>query len=415
MNQTEKNDGMQSGQEAGETSLIDLLIVLAKNKRLLLLMPLSIAVLTGLVSLAVPNTYTAGVKLLPPQQPQSGAAAILSQLGNVAGAAASAAGIKNPNDLYVGMLKSRTIADKMIQQFDLQKVYDKPTLEQTRKKLASNTSIVSGKDGLIAVVVEDHDKQRVAKMANAYVTELINVTRAIAVTEAGQRRVFFERQLEQSKNNLAGAEMALKQALEVRGVISVDADSRAIVETVGRLRAQISAKEIQLGAMRAFVTTSNPEYKRSVEALASLKAELSKLENGRDDGSIGDNESGGKQVGLENIKILRDVKYHQMLYEILAKQYEVARLDEAKESSVIQVLDPAIEPERKSAPKRALMMVLAAVIGLALAVITILMKEAKQGLINQPGGAAKWAALRAHLSLRRQPGAADATLNQLVR
>lgn len=400
MNQPDIVEVAPQGSDS-ESTWIDFLIVLAKNKRLLLGMPLCVAVLAGLGSFLVPNTYTANTKMLPPQQPQSGAAAILSQLGNVAGAAAGAAvGIKNPNDMYVGMLKSRTISDRLISKFDLKKVYDTESLDKARKRLAENTSIATGKDGLIVVSVDDHDQKLVAPLANAYVAELRAVTKSIAVTEAAQRRVFFESQLEKSKDNLANAEQTLKQALELRGVISVDADSRAIVETVGRLRAQISAKEIQLGAMRAFVTNNNTDYKRTQQELASLKAELSRLENGRagEVGAPGD--AGEKQVGLENIKILRDVKYHQMLYEILSKQYEVARLDEAKDSSIIQVLDVAVEPEKKSAPKRLLVMVLAGFVGLLLAIMYILLQEAKHSIIRQPGGKAKWSTLRTHLGMR---------------
>lgn len=378
--------------DAGERefSVLDILIVLAKHKKLIIWLPVVAAIASAAISFALPNVYKASAKLLPPQQAQSGASALLSQLGGAAGALAGAAGLKNPNDLYIGLLKSRTVADKLIAKFDLQKAYDVETMDKARAILEGNSNLVAGKDGLISIEVESEDKKLVAQLANGYVNELVSLTKVLAVTEASQRRVFFERQLEQSKDNLAKAEMALKGALDTRGVISVDADSRAIVETVGRLRAQISAKDIQLSAMKAFVTTNNPEYKRAQEELISLRAELSKLENGRP-ALAGDVEANpAKQVGLENIKILRDVKYYQMLYELLAKQYEVARLDEAKDTALIQVLDPAVEPERKFKPKRSILILLSTILAFIAAVAWAFMAEARKRILADSDGKAQW-------------------------
>lgn len=264
-----------------EITLVDLLIVFAKNRKVIVALPAIALITAAAISFALPNVYRAGTKLLPPQQSQSAAAGILSQLGGIAGAVAGSAGLKSPNDLYIGMLKSRTVADKVIAKFELKKVYDTDSQEKARNILQENTIIAAGKDGLISIEVEDKNKKLVAQLANAYVDELLSLTKVLAVTEASQRRVFFAQQLELSKDNLAAAEMTLKGALEAHGVISVDSDSRAIVENVGRLRAQISAKEIQLNSMRAFVTTSNPDFKRAQEELDSSRLELSKLENGR--------------------------------------------------------------------------------------------------------------------------------------
>jgi uncharacterized protein involved in exopolysaccharide biosynthesis len=212
--------------------------------------------------------------------------------------------------------------------------------------------------------------------------------------------MFFERQLELSKDNLVKAEMSLKGALDTRGVISVDSESKAIVETGARLKAQLSAKEIQLNSMKAFVTASNPEYRRVEEELNSLRSELSKLENGRVIPGV-DAQPNRDQNGFENIKLLRDVKYYQMLYELLAKQYEVARLDEAKEPSVIQVLDPAIAPERPFKPKRTLIVMLSTLIALVVAVFGAFICEAKDRALLLPGAAIKWNEFKSYMRLSR--------------
>ena len=379
-----------------DVSVLDLAIVLAKFKKTILGTTLAVGVAAALISLAIPNEYVAVTRLLPPQQQQSGAAALLSQLGGISAAAAGVAGLKNPNDLYIGMLNSRTVADQIIARFDLKKVYDLDTMDRTRKKLVSNTSITNSRDGLITIEVQDRDRKRVALLANGYVEELTRLTKTLAVTEAAQRRVFYERQLELAKNNLANAEMKLKGAIDTHGLVSVDMESRSIVETVAKMRAQIAAKEIQLNSMQAFVTADNQAYRQVQEELSSLRAQLSKLENGRSTPVAAAPDTNRAQ-GLENIRVLRDVKYYQMLYELLAKQYEVARLDEAKDAAIIQVLDPAIEPERKSKPRRVIIVLISMALGFMGAIGYALMREARQKAMLNPKNAAKFEMLKSYL------------------
>lgn len=392
MNDAQKSRYAQSGDDI---NLIAILIALAKHKKLILRTTLAAAVISAGVSFLIPNEYKATVKLLPPQQAQSGAAALLSQLGGVASIAAGAAGLKNPSDLYVGMLESRTIADRLIQRFELRKVYDVELQEKARKELDANTAITAEKNGMITIDVEDESPKRSAQIANAYVEELLKLTNSLAVTEAAQRRLFFERELETAKNNLAKAEIALKTSMETHGVISVDVESRALLETSARLKAQISAKEIERNAMRAFVTESNPDFKVIEQELASLRAELSKLENGRPSGGGVGNETAEKRGGLENIKILRDVKYYQMLYEMLAKQYEIARLDEAKDPSMIQVLDNAIEPERKSKPARVLIVLVITLLAMLISMGWACLIESRRK--NAEDEESQWSELRSYL------------------
>ncbi|WP_313034128.1 GumC family protein [Massilia alkalitolerans] len=377
--------GANANRRHDQVDLIDILIMLAKYKKLIVGIPAIVAVLAASISFLLPNVYLATTKILPPQQAQSAAAALLSQLGSVTSLATGIGGIKNPSDIYIGMLRSRTIADTLIARFDLKKVYEEESLEEVRKKLEARTAVTIGKDGLISIAVEDEDRKRAALLANAYVDELMKLASGLAVTEAAQRRVFFERQLGLAKDNLAAVEVKLKRELGTHGVISVDADSRAIVETVARLRAQVSAKEIQINAMGGLVTKTNPQYIRAQEELRSLKEELGNLENGRPNIGKGDL----RQQGLENIKLLRDVKYYQMLYELLAKQYEVARLDEAKDPLTIQVLDPAIEPEKKVKPKRALMVLLSFFITMIFTVIWVWMYSFKERAMAHPQNAAR--------------------------
>jgi tyrosine-protein kinase Etk/Wzc len=380
---------------ADEIDFVDILIFFAKYKRIVLGIPVLVAFITAAISLILPNVYKATVKLLPPQQSQS-AGAILTQLSGAAGLAAGMVGLKNPSDMYVGMLQSRTIADRLIARFNLQKLYDVDYVDQARDSLDKDTDVTAGKDGLITIEVESKDRSLVARLANGYVEELIGLSNTLALTEASQRRVFFERQLQSAKASLAAAEASMKRIIDTKGVVNVDSDSRAVLEMTGRLRARISAKEIELDSMRAFLTDKNPDYLRGEEELRSLKAELGRLENGRDRPAQGANQVEDSR-GLENIKVLRDVKYYQMLYELLAKQYEGARLDEAKDSSIIQVVDIAVEPERRYKPKRAVLVLVATFAAFVFSVVFAYVLDAKAKLVNVPEGAARWARLKAYL------------------
>ncbi|KGF81367.1 lipopolysaccharide biosynthesis protein [Massilia sp. JS1662] len=389
-----------------EIALMDILIAMAKHKKMLVAVPVVAALISAAATFFMPNVYQATARLMPPQQAQSAAVGLMAQLGSIGSLATGLSGLKNPNDLYVAMLNSRTIADKLIAKYDLKRVYEVDSLEKTRKALAGDTHISAGKDGLITINVESTDKTLVAKLANGYISELSALTRVLAVGEASQRRLFFERQLQGAKNDLARAEIALKSGLDERGVVSVDSESRAIVETIARVRAQVSAKEIQLRSMQAFVTPTNPAYRKAEEELFSLRDQLSKLENGRGGAAAGDGatpvgNTPGK-AGLQNIQALRDVKYYQMLYEILAKQYEAARLDEAKDFANIQVLDAAIDPERKAKPKRTFIVLGVGVAAFVLTLLYITVGVIKEKALALPERASRWAEFKRHLGFSRK-------------
>lgn len=324
-------------------------------------------------------------------------------------------GLKNPSDLYVGMLQSRTAEDRLIRRFDLLRVYRDRKMSDARKDLEKATSIVLGKEGLVAISVEDKNRGRASEIANAYVDQLRQLTQDLAVTEAGQRRIFFEQQLQVAKNKLADAEQALKQTEQKTGLIQLDAQARAIIESVIKLRASIAAKEVALHAMRLFSTEQNPDLQRSEQQLSAMRAQLGQLErqsgglpdvagDGDSDvhGDVKGNVQGNVQVpagsvpeaGLEYVRKLRDMKYAETIFELLAKQYEAARLDEAKTAAVIQVLDPAIEPDRRSSPHRTLIVVIATLLGFFGAVGYVLSAEALGRLRLDPDIDMRWTTLK---------------------
>jgi uncharacterized protein involved in exopolysaccharide biosynthesis len=390
-----------SAAEEDEISLLDLLIVLAKHKRLVLGLPIVAAVVAAIVSFLLPNVYTGTTKILPPQQSASAASALLNQLGGalggiLGGAGGSALGVRNPNDLYVGMLKSRTVADNLISRFELGQVYDEDRLSDTRKRLEKETTIAAGRDGIITIEVEDKNPKRAAELANAYVEELMKLTKVLAVTEASQRRLFFERQLLQAKDSLTAAEITARQGLQKGGLAQVDAQGRSMIEVTARLRAQVSVKEVQIGAMRTFAAEGNPELQRAQQELEALRRELSRVE-GSSPIAAGGRPGEAGNAGLDNLGRLRDVKYYEFLYELLAKQYELAKIDEAKDAAVVQVMDRAIEPDRKSKPRWALIVLVSTLLALFVSILWAFVRETAVWAKTTPELSSRLETLRGYL------------------
>jgi uncharacterized protein involved in exopolysaccharide biosynthesis len=357
---------------------LDLARVWRRHKRLIVGLPLAAALIAALVLQFVPNSYTATARILPPPQSQSAAAALLGQLSGLAGLAGNSLGIKSQSDVFVAMLKSRTVADSLIQRFDLRQVYDAETLTDARKRLAGRTAISSGRDGVIRVDVEDREPQRASDLANGYVAELEALSLKLAVSEAGQRRVFFEKQLAKAKGELAQAEIALQKFQEKHGLIAPEAQASATVSIAAGLRAQVTAKEVQLSALRAYAAKNNPELVRTEEELAALRGQLARMERdgGKLQGDVLVPTGRAPEVTVEYVQRYRERAYYETLYQLLAKQYEVARIDEARDAMVVQVLDAAVVPEKKSGPKRLLISLVAALTALVIALAVALLIEA---------------------------------------
>jgi len=375
-----------------EISLLDVALVLAENWRTLVLVPLGAGLLALGISFLIQPTFTAVTRILPPVQQQGASAALAAQLGSLAGLVGPAAGIKNPADQYVALLKSRSVYDAIIQRFELKELYEATYLEDARKEVEQRSKVSAGvKDGIIAIEVEDHDPNRAAAMANAFVEELRNLTKTLAITEAAQRRLFFEEQLTQAKDNLTKSEVALQGSSVSESTLRTVPQSA--LEALARLKAQITAQEIKLASMRTFMTDANPEFRLGIQELAALRTELSKAEQSSPAKAAGN--------GAEYIAKYRDFKYHETLFELMAKQYELARLDEAREGAVIQVVDAALPPERRSKPKKALITVLTTLAMFFVTVLLVFVRQAFRNMAGQSESAEKLGRLRRLLWLRR--------------
>ena len=379
-------DPQSMSSDDDEISLLDLLQVIADNLRLLVLGPLAAGLLALGISFALTPTFTATTKFMPPQQQQSGAAAMLQSLGALGGLAGAAGGIKNPADQYVAFLKSRSVQDALIDRFKLLDRYETKFRDDARNTLGTNAQIASGKDGLITIDVSDKDPTFAAQLANAHVEELGKLLNRLAVTEAQQRRLFFEKQLTNAKDNLVKAEQALKAS----GVNSsaLKASPGAAVEGMAKLKAGITVQEIKLASMRGYLTESAPDFKQAQTELAAMRAQMTRAE--REEPAA----TGANDGDSDYIARFRDFKYHETLFELFAKQYEMARIDESREGAVIQVLDAAQSPERKSKPKKAqIAMLTTLAVGFAL-LLFVFIRQALRGAAQFPESAQKLSRLR---------------------
>jgi tyrosine-protein kinase Etk/Wzc len=386
--------------ERKSVDLFDFLLVLSEARRTIAICMLVFVVLGIAVSLLVKPTFSATSLILPPQQGQSLATMMgqLNALMSLTGGGLGGSQLKTPVDMYVGMLESRTIADHLISRFHLQDLYKTRKMEDTRTVLKSNTRFLAGKDGLIHIIVDDHDPNRASEMANAYVDELYAMNSHLATTEAAQRRVFFDQELADEKSALAIAENDLKQTAERTGVIHLGGQAESIIRSLAVLRAEIASREVQINSMRVFATDQNPVAIRAQEEIKSLRAQLDKLErdprNPQLIDTVGIPAGRVPAVSLEYARRLREVKYHETLFELLAKQYEAARIDEAKAAPIIQVVDRAVPPDKKSGPHRALIVLGCGFIGFCIGYLLDAITRAFRRAAEVPEYAIKIARLR---------------------
>lgn len=348
----------------------EILICLGRRK-LLIAKLTGLGLLLGLVAaFVIPVRYTATTELMPPRETPSLASLFLNQVGSSGNASLSmlaggALGLRNPNDLYIGLLESRPVADSIIRQFGLRGVYHAKDMTGARAVLKSRTRIESEKSSLIAVSVTDADRKRAAGMANAYTAQLRALTQSLAITEASQRCLFYEDQLKEARQNLVTAEFAFQQVQKAKGLVQPTAQATAMIDSLASLRAQAAAKEVDVQALRSYSTDRNPDVELAENQLASLKAEIAKMD-GRGQsphpGQLGIAELPG--AGLAYLTAEHEFVYRQTLYDLLIKQYDAARLDEGREALILQVVEPATAPDRKSSPKRVVVTLIGGLAGL---------------------------------------------------
>ncbi len=373
----------QSAKE-GSLDLGLLLGTLYRGRRTILVVSSGFFTLVTLAAFLISPRYTSTASFIPPSSSSgSGAAALMGQLSQLSGMGAGSllGGVKAPGDLYVGILKSRSIEEQIIQRFDLKKVYKVKKESQAEKILAANSTFGVGlKDSIVTLSVTDVDPSRARDLVNAYLDALRETNGRLALSESSQRRLFFGQQLDKEKNALEDAEVDLKKTEEQSGLIAPAGQTASEIQMIAQTRAQIAAREVELSALRQSATAQNPAYIRLQSEIGDLQGQLARLQTGS--GRIGDGAiptSKVPELALDYVRKTREVKYHEELFEMLARQYEAARMDESHDAPLLQVLDPASYPDTKTSPKRMLLMLGGLIFGFLAGSVWVLLRERFKG------------------------------------
>ena len=360
--------------ETHALSLSLLLHILRLGRRRILLCA-GAGLLLGLAfAYSLKDAYTASASFIPAgSSTGSSAAALMGQFPALAGAGLLSG--KSQGDLYVAMLRSRSVSHVMVDRFKLKDVYKVKQEEAAESLLAKHSDFEVGtKDPLVTISVTDAVPERERDLAKGYLTVLQDTSANLAVSESSQRRLFYEQRLARERDELGNAEVALKQSQERSGLIAPAGQTASEIQTLASLNAQITDRQVRLAALLHDEADENPDVVRLRREIGNLQGQAAQLENGKLKGQFGRFSTAEvPELTLDYIRKTRDVKYHEALFDIIAKQYEAARLDEAKDAP-LQVLDRATVPEGKSGPHRSVLTALGLLLGLAAGLVWTLLR-----------------------------------------
>jgi len=361
-------------------SWTDVLVAIGEWKFPILGFSFIAAVIGVVVSLLLPPTYVGKTVIIPPQQERSGISA-LAGLGALA--ELDSVGLKSPDEMYLGLLRSDTVAGELTSQFKLTEHYNVKLVSQARKILQSKVQITSDKkSGFITIAASDRSPEFAAQLANAYVGELRKLLDRLAVTDAQQRRVFFQQEIDKTLTLLSQAQIVFDQARRKSGVVSIDEQVATSIRASADLKAKISALEVRLQSMRTYATPENPEALQVAAEIEAMRSQLATLEQGEDTAAQMSHSGDDSAAALANIRAYREVRYREAMLDQLRRQLELAQVDEAREGPLVQQIDEAVPPEQRTAPKRTLIVLAAAVaggmIGICLALIRMGLRSGGQ-------------------------------------
>ena len=373
-NIAEEHDGIQP--RPGELDLFRLVVLLRRNLLRILLCAVAGFLLMAAYSLQVKPRFSASASaVVPPPAASAVSVAQAVDTFDLLGGGAF--------DIYLDILNSEMVADRLIARFDLTSHYGAKDQQGAEKALAAATKLAAGREGLLRVTVEDRDPKLAAALADAYLAQLDVVNQSIAITAAGQRRKYYEREMTREKDALADAEVALEQSQQKNGVVEPQLQVQAALGTTENIRAQLRARQVERGALLQGETAQNPEVIRLDAQIASLEGQLHAAETAGGE-STGSPISKVPERTLTYVRRARDVKFHETLFDILARDYELAKQQEAKDISGVQILDAAKIPLHKSWPPRTLYSLVGLLIGAVLGVVFTVFEAFARAVMKNP-------------------------------
>ena len=372
----------------GELDLFLLALLIKRKSRRTKLAALAGLLFVVIALFFIKPRYSATAALLVPQP--SGSASSLALKLAMGGLDLGG----GTSEVYEDILESRTVADRLIEQYHLKNIYKAKYQLEAVKELASRTKIVTTKEGLVRVTVQDEDPKRAADLANSYLTELDRMNEGLAITSAGQQRLYFEREMTKEKDALADAEVELKKTQEATGILVPQTQVAANLGAIEQTRAQLRIRQVQLGALLQGSTSQNPNVIRLQAEISGLENQLQAMQSGTGSGvATGIPTSKAPERALEYIRKEREVKFHEAVFALLAKQYELAKQEEAKTVSMVEVLDRATVPERKTWPPKTLFCLLGLAGGALVGVVWTLIESYFQTAMANPDNQKNYQAL----------------------
>jgi capsule polysaccharide export protein KpsE/RkpR len=407
----------------GSTSLTSLIPALWRERRFIAKTTLAGLLLAAVVSLLIPSEYESTIRIMPPEKQGFGglasmlAAATEDKAGSVVGGLVSnAVGLKSSGALFMGVLRSNSVEDTLIDQFDLRKVYRVRYMKDARDRLSQNTDINEDrKSGIIAITVTDRSPQRAQQVATAYISTLNRLTAQLDTSAAHQERVFTEERLKSIKQDLDAASQDLSEFSSKNLTLDVKEQGKAMVEGAAALQGQLIAAQSQLSGLEQIYAPNNVRVRALQARIASLRRTLSELQgnqalpaNEAESGDFGISIAQLPSLGVTYYDLYRRVKIEEAVFEILTKQNELAKIEEAKELPTIKILDEANVPETRTSPKRRPITLFGGIVALIMAIGYIMLTARLNtispshpvnlfGLELRHGLEEDWAALRSRI------------------
>ena len=395
------SDQIQENTEP-DPNLLDLMIALGQERWTLIVVTFLAALMGVVVSLNTPPTYVSRASIMPSQQ-SGGAGGGLANLGSLSGLAglgsisSLASGIKTSDEMYIALMRSQSVQSALIEQFKLKERYGARNTEEARQALNSTVAIVSDKkSGILFIDAQDKDPEFAAQLANAQVKELNVILSRLAVTEAQQRRVYYEQQIVKTQIKIPQLQLEFKEAQKSAGL-----EVASLLSEAGTLPGQIAAKELQLQVLSRFATSQNPDLKRLAVEISALRAQMARYEFNKTQSKINERsdleqlkESNKTNFVQKATQAYNTLKIQEALLDGYVKQLEIAKVDEAKEGPTVQVVDVAMAPEMRSKPERKKMVIAHAVTGLILAFVLAVFRALLRYIQSTPEGLQRWSQLK---------------------
>jgi uncharacterized protein involved in exopolysaccharide biosynthesis len=369
-----------------EINLLELLLVIVRRRNLIIKICCTAVALSVCYSLTLSNHYTAVSRFFPPPKESAGGAfaAMLAQSGGLSGLAGG--GFGGTTDLYLAILNSRTVADNVIKRLDLQKEFKTKNIDDTRKRLQGVVKAKGSKDGIVTVSVTGKDPVKAAQLVNVMVDEMIQRSVKLYLSKAGVERYFLEKRLEVVKKDLKNAENDLKAFQDKYKTIKADAQASVAIESIARLKAEIVSKEVHLATLRNSMTDESSDVKALQAGISRMKGQLGAMSGSGGSDNIIPATGNLPALGVEYYRKLRELKIQETIFEQLSKQFEVSKINEAKDSSTVQILDEAVPPVRKSGPKRSFIVIISTFAAFMLSVVVVFVQEYVSKLSPEDAG-----------------------------